>query len=81
MLRTLAPRLKEGEGGLPFHTSLEDVFFLVKTVSFGWGVAEIDYIHEWARLQNRLVAQVLTSLEFFVTVKVDVSSVSKSCVQ
>ena len=79
MLRTLAPRLKKGDGGLQFHTQRGDIFF--KTVSFGWRVAEIDYIHEWARLQNRLVAQVLTSLEFFVTVKVDVSSVSKSCVQ
>ena len=81
MLRTLAPRLKEGDGGLPFHTQLEDVFFFGQNSEF-----RVKSCWNWlnpskAWLQNRLVAQVLTSLEFFVTVKVDVSSVSKSCVQ
>ena len=72
MLRILAPRLKEGDGGLPFHTQLtqwvsgEELLKLtksIKSMAANW----------WNK--------VLTSLAIFLVVKVDASSVSKSFVQ
>ena len=80
MLRTLAPILKEGDGGLPFHTQLKDVFFWSKQWVSGEELLKLTKSIKSMAAKSS-VSQLLTSLEFFVTVKVDVSSVSKSCVQ